>query len=301
MTTLSSAKKPSIVSWLMAARPKTLSTAIMPVFMGTFLAYSKGGVMDWMVPVYALFVALFITIGTNLVNDALDFKKGTDTSERLGFTRMTQSGMLTVQQVLMAGIICYSVALLFGIPLILKGGLPIVALLLLSVICGYLYTGGPYPLSYTGVADFFVVIFYGFVAVGAVYYLQTGSLDAKALLAGAQAGLLATVLIAINNLRDIVSDGKANKRTLAVRFGVTFGRCEITLCALLPFVLGGFWITQGHFYAALLPWLAFPLSQKLIRNIWTHEPSRVYNSYFGMASLLLVFFELLLSVGLQLG
>lgn len=295
-----SLKSKSLKSWLLAARPKTLTSAFVPILVGTFLAYAKKGNIEVWIPLLAFLAALCINIGTNLINDAIDFKKGADTKDRLGPTRVTQSGLLPMKQVYFVGLFCFGLAAVLSFPLLLKGGWPLVLLLILAIGSGYCYTGGPFPLAYHGLGEFFVLIFFGFVAVMAVFYLQTGYIDGDAWLAGAQIGLLDTVLLAINNLRDIVGDSKAQKKTLPVRFGIAFGRLEIAFLIIFPFVLGGFWISSGHFYAAILPWLAFPVGQRIIRNIWSHEPSAIYNSFFGLASLLLVLFGALLSIGLLL-
>ena len=300
MITEKSLKKPFWSSWWIAARPKTLTSALVPVVVGTLLAYSKGVYMNWSIPFFALASALCINIATNLINDSLDFKKGADTHERLGPTRATQSGLLPFAQVYWGGIIFFGLAILFGIPLVIKGGYPLLIVLVASIISGYIYTGGPYPLSYKGLGDFFVFIFFGFVATLSVFYLQTGYLAKEAWLAGAQIGLLDTVLIAINNLRDVAGDAKSNKKTLPVRFGKTFGRLEITFLVMASFLLGFAWLSWGYFYAGILPWLAFPVALRLMRDIWTTEPSRAFNAFLGKASLLLVLFGISLSIGFLL-
>ncbi|MFQ5729144.1 MAG: 1,4-dihydroxy-2-naphthoate octaprenyltransferase [Waddliaceae bacterium] len=281
-------KKPWIY-WLLATRPKTLTAAFIPIFAATMLARADTQVVDWGISLYALLVAVFLQIGTNLVNDALDFKNGGDTAARLGPVRVTQSKLLAMEEVLAGGMMCFAVAVLFGIPLIFKGGWSIAVILSLSVLCGYLYTGGPKPLAYLGLGDFFVLIFFGFVSTVAVYYLQTGFIGPASFLAAAQIGLLATALIA------------SNKRTLPVRFGKRFGRLEITALILLPFVFNLFWFQYGYFFAGLLPWAALPLGTMVITGVWKIEPSRTYNQFLGLTALLHLAFGVLLSVGFYLG
>jgi len=285
----------------LASRPKTLTAALIPVLVGTALAAKVTGTISWNISVYALIAAVFIQIGTNLVNDALDFKKGADTLERLGPVRVTQSGYLTAEQVLAGGMMCFGVSLLFSIPLILTGGWPIAIIMALSVLCGYMYTGGPIPLAYVGLGDLFVLIFFGFVATGAVFYLQGGEMGFQPLLAGAQVGCLSMVMIAVNNLRDVTSDAKANKRTLPVRFGVTFGRLEISLLVLIPFILNLFWLAEGYTLATFLPLITLPLGIIVIRSVWSHEPGEIYNRFLGLSALLHVLFGILLAAGLFLG
>jgi 1,4-dihydroxy-2-naphthoate polyprenyltransferase len=287
--------------WIMAARPKTLTAAFVPVFIATILAKKDLGTVNWELSIYAFFAAVFVQLGTNLINDALDFKKGADTEKRIGPVRVTQSGLLSYEQVMAGGMMCFAAALLFGLPLMLAGGWPLTIILLISVLCGYLYTGGPFPLAYTGLGDLFVLIFFGFVATCSVYFVQTGYVAVQAILAGAQVGLFATVLIAINNMRDVVGDAKANKRTLPVRFGIPFAKLEVTMLLGLAFLINLYWFYRGDQWAGLLPFAAAPIAVILLKGIWEHPPGRVYNSFLGQAALLHILVGLLLGIGLILG
>ena len=170
--------------WLLALRPKTLSAAVVPVLIGSALASH----IDWLIFAFALSGALFIQIGTNFVNDALDYKKGADTSERLGPIRVTQAGLLNADVVLRAAFVCFALAASCGVPLIIRGGWPIAIVGVASIIAAYAYTGGPYPLAYNGLGELFVMIFFGFVAVGGSYYVQMRSIDAAVVVAGFAAG-----------------------------------------------------------------------------------------------------------------
>ena len=220
--------------WLLAARPKTLSASVVPVLVATALVRPRP--IPWLVFACCLGGAIFIQIGTNLVNDALDFRKGADTSARLGPLRVTQAGLLSYDAVMRGAIGCFVVAALFGIPLIVRGGWPIVVIGLASIAMAYAYTGGPYPLAYHGLGELFVLLFFGFIAVCGTYYVETLTIVPAAYLAGFCVGLLAIALLAINNLRDIESDRASNKRTMAARFGATFAKFEIAFAVLLPFV-----------------------------------------------------------------
>jgi len=219
--------------WIVAARPKTLAAAVVPVVVG----FSLARFAHWPSFAFALGGALLIQIGTNFVNDALDFRKGADTHERLGPLRVTQAGLLSADAVLRGAYVCFALAAVCGVPLIARGGWPIVAIGLTSIAAAYAYTGGPYPLAYHGLGELFVMVFFGVVAVGGTYYLQVLRIDRDALLAGVACGALAIVLLAINNLRDLPHDRASNKRTLAARFGPGFARAEIAVMALLPFAL----------------------------------------------------------------
>jgi 1,4-dihydroxy-2-naphthoate octaprenyltransferase len=223
-------------NWLLAARPKTLAASVTPVLVGTALAFRDLATMHWQPFVLALLGAVFIQIGTNYVNDALDFRKGADTHTRLGPLRVTAAGLLSAEAVLRGAYICFFLAALCGIPLILRGGWPIAVIGIASIAAAYAYTGGPYPLAYHGLGEVFVMIFFGLVAVCGSFYLQRLTLDPAAWIGGVAAGSLAVVILAINNLRDIDNDRASNKRTLAARFGATFAHAEIVIFALTPFL-----------------------------------------------------------------
>lgn len=289
-----------IKQWIMAARPKTLTAAIVPIISATALAWVDTGYFSGKVVGLTLLAAVLIQIGTNLVNDAVDFKKGADTDQRLGPQRVTQSGIFTAKQVMLMGSFVFFLAVLVGIPLVLQGGWPIVVIGLISVIMGYAYTAGPVPLAYLGLGDLFVILFFGLIAVGGVYYLHTGTLSLGVLAMGLQVGLLSTVLIAINNLRDHLGDTKVNKKTLAVRFGVNFVRKEIAVLALTPFAIGVYWFINGKLWAAFIPVLVLPLAVWLIRMIFVTEPSPAYNKFLAKAAALQLLFGSCLALGLIL-
>ncbi|HYH05439.1 MAG TPA: 1,4-dihydroxy-2-naphthoate polyprenyltransferase [Thermoanaerobaculia bacterium] len=251
-------------NWLLAARPKTLSAAVVPVLMGSALAADEPTAVSWWVFVCALCGALLIQIATNLINDAIDFKKGADTAERLGPVRVTQAGLIAAEKVMTAAWICLIGAAAFGIPLLYRGGWPMLVIGLFSILAAYAYTGGPFPLAYKGLGEIFVLIFFGFVAVGGTFYAHSLQLTQSALLAGFAAGSLATVLIVINNLRDVDNDRRSNKRTLVVRFGERFARTEIVFFALAPFlaVTAIAWVRDQWGFLVVL--LALPLALLVI-------------------------------------
>lgn len=285
-------------AWFLALRPKTLTAAIVPVVVGTALVVHEHRAIQWWVSACALLSAIFIQIATNFLNDAIDFKKGADTETRTGPQRATQSGLLTAEQVMRGGFICLAIAFAFGVPLVAVGGWPIVIVGLISLALAYGYTGGPLPLAYHGLGDLFVILFFGLIAVGGTYFLHTHELSWPAIVAGLQIGALATVLIAVNNLRDSPQDRLVGKRTLAVRFGVTFARVEILLLCLLPLACGYYWQSHGAWNAMLLPFLSLPLSRRIVVGVFQNEPSPVYNRFLAMSGALLLIFGVLLSVGL---
>ncbi len=208
--------------WLLAIRPKTLPAAVVPVLIGSAVAFSNG-VFSALPALAALAGALFLQIGSNLANDVYDFKKGADTAERVGPTRVTQAGLLSAKQVLTGMWTVFALATLVGVYLVWVGGWPIVAIGLSSIVAAIAYTGGPFPLGYKGLGELFVFLFFGVIAVSGTYYVQAGTLSLTAVLAGIPIGLLCANILVVNNVRDIETDRKAGKRTLAARFGRKFG------------------------------------------------------------------------------
>lgn len=302
---MSTQKAPvTMKSWVMAMRPKTLGAAWVPVICASALAASR---MDeplqrWIV-ICALLSSLFIQIATNLFNDAIDFKKGADSVSRLGPTRVTQAGLIPIQTVFRAGVVCALVAAAFGAPLVWHGGTPIVVLGLVSLFLAYGYTGGPWPLAYLGLGDLFVFLFFGLGAVLGTYYLQSQSLDFpnEAWILASQIGLWATALIAINNFRDSEEDRRNRKMTLAARFGASFSRIEILVLLIGPYVIGFlFWPGQGFFKAGTLPLLTLPLALRICHRVWTLEPSRQFNALLAQSGAVHMLSGVLLALGFYL-
>ncbi len=286
-----------IKSIISAFRPKTLTAALVPCVAASLLAKGMVGEFHAIYLLWAILSATCIQIGTNLVNDAIDFKKGADTEERLGPQRITQAGVLGARQVLLLGTLFFILAIAFGIPLVLRGGWPLVIIGLVSVAMGYGYTAGPFSLAYLGLGDLFVVLFFGLIAVGGMYFVQTLTWSLEPLILGLQIGFLATVLIAINNLRDREGDKKVGKKTLAVRFGIQFSKYEIAFLCFAPFAINFYWMMEGHWAAGLMPWFVFPLAMKLVQNIWKTAPGREYNNFLAQAAGIHLLFGLILGIG----
>ncbi len=287
-------------SWLAACRPKTLTTSLVPIGVGAALSYAAYGALRWDLNILALLSSVMIQIGTNLINDAYDFKKGADTAERLGPQRLAMTEKVSANTILKAGIGCFIAAMLLAIPLVIAGGWPLILIGIASLIAGYAYTGGPYPLAYLGLGDLFVVIFFGWIAVSGVYYLNTGLWEIYPWIAGSHVGFLATVLIAINTVRDQNTDRKANKKTMAVRLGAAGARLEIALLAIIPFIIGFYWVSQGLKWAFLLPLVTLPMAVSLIRKVYRTEPGVVFNQYLAQGAALHLVFGILLTLGLVL-
>ena len=282
--------------WLLAARPRTLGAAVVPVAAGAALAFQIGA-FDAVATSLALACAVLIQIATNYFNDAIDHVKGADTAGRLGPARVTSSGLLPARRVVLGGIACVAVAVILAIPLVLRGGWPILALGVVSLALAYAYTGGPFPLAYLGLGEIFVILFFGLFAVAGTFYVNALEVSSAALLAGLQIGVHSSVLLAVNNLRDLEGDRAARKRTLAARFGLGFARRENAALALVPFVLGLAWLPLGSPWAFVLPLAAVPLAWRLARACLVATPDRAVNQFLAQAAALHAAFGLLLAAG----
>ncbi len=288
---------PSFKVWVMAARPKTLGAAVAPVLLGTAMAF-EAGVFHVPSALLALLGAILIQVGVNYHNDYADFVKGADTEERVGPTRVTQAGYVAPATMRRATVVVFALAVVAGLYLIARGGWPVLAIGVLSIASAVLYTAGPFSLSDTGLADLFVLVFFGPVAVGGTYYVQALDVTWPVLAAGLGPGLLAEGILLVNNIRDRDEDKKAGRRTLPVRFGRCFGVGLYAFCvagaALLPAVL--YAATGAHPWAmaaALVLPLAVPLVRRLNR---TRDPVRL-NPLLGATGRLLVLYSVLFAVG----
>ncbi|HHY60390.1 MAG TPA: 1,4-dihydroxy-2-naphthoate polyprenyltransferase [Clostridia bacterium] len=286
--------------WILASRPKTLPAASAPVIVGTALALGDG-TFRFGPALAALICALLIQIGTNFANDVFDYQKGTDTQERTGPLRVTQAGLLTPRQVFRGMCLVFGLAFLIGLYLIAVGGWPILVIGLLSILSGIAYTGGPYPLGYHGLGDLFVFIFFGPVAVCGTYYVQALSLTGQAFAASVPMGLLITAILVVNNYRDLPTDCKAGKRTLAVRLGPAGTRWEyVALLGLSYLVPLSLWLLGPGTPWLLLPLLTVPLAARLIKDMYTREGAALNETLAGTGKLVLLY-GLCYGVGYVLG
>jgi 1,4-dihydroxy-2-naphthoate octaprenyltransferase len=274
--------------WLLAARPRTLTAAVAPVAVGSALAASAGSFRPWRA-LGALLSATLIQVGTNLANDYYDFKRGAD-AERVGPVRVTQSGLVAPERVKRAAIACFAGALLLGVALAAVGGPAIVVIGVLSILSGYAYTGGPWPLGYHGLGDVFVLVFFGLVAVAGTAYLQAGTVPPAAWLAWVPVGCLCTNILVVNNLRDRVTDQKAGKRTLAVRIGVLGTRAEYAVLLALSFAMPPllWWLGLAG-PRAMLAWLSLPAALPPLRLVLRAEGAALNPALGGSARLQLLF------------
>lgn len=290
----------SLQIWLIAARPRTLPAAVAPVLVGTSLAWTVGP-LDWIAFAAASLGALFIQVGTNLSNDYSDARRGADTDERLGPVRVTAGGLVPPKQVLFATYASFAIAVLVGIYLIIIAGPVLLLIGAASILAGVLYTGGPRPYGYEGFGELFVFTFFGIVAVTGSYFVQRQALEWEAFVLAIPVGLLASAILVVNNVRDIETDRRAGKKTLAVRLGrVNTRKLFATMIllsyptALLPSIVGSF-----NAWPALIV-LTLPLAAGLVRTVNSHTDGPTLNSALARAGILELGFCLLLTIGLLL-
>jgi 1,4-dihydroxy-2-naphthoate polyprenyltransferase len=290
----------SFHNWLLAARPKTLVAAVVPVLVGAALA-SRTVEIAAPILLCTLLSALCIQIGTNLANDYSDFKKGTDNAQRIGPVRVTQAGMIAPKNVKRGAIIAFALAAALGIPLILRGGWPILIIGLLSLLCGWAYTAGPFPLAYKGLGELFVLLFFGGAATAGTCYVLALAWNPYSLLLAFAPGLHACALLAVNNVRDLESDRAAGKLTLAARFGRRFARVEYAMFLLLPFAVPVLlYIMMPLTPAVMLPLLTLPLTILPIKLVASHDDGPNLIRALGGTARVQIFFGLLLAVGIVL-
>lgn len=308
-------------AWWLAARPKTLTASIAPVAVGTALAYAAGA-LHVAAALAALAGALLIQVGTNLTNDVLDFRRGADTAERLGPTRVVQSGLLSPRAVALGAGAAFALAAAVGLYLVAVGGVPILVLGLAAIVSGIAYTAGPRPLAYVGLGDVFVMVFFGIAAVAGTFYVQVraalGGRAAAAALAlmphamalGVAVGAVAVAILTVNNLRDIPTDRAVGKRTLAVRLGEAGTRRYleglVATAFIIPVAMAALPVVPraalpngpGMFATLLLALGAVPLANGVLRPVAAGAAGRALNPILGQTARLQVAHAGLIAIAL---
>jgi 1,4-dihydroxy-2-naphthoate polyprenyltransferase len=284
--------------WLLAARPRTLPAAISPVLVGTALAGSED-VFRALPFVAALVGSVFIQIGTNLSNDYSDARRGADTEDRLGPVRVTAGGLMPPKRVLVGTYVAFGIAVAAGLYLAAVAGWELLVVGVASILAGVLYTGGPRPYGYEGLGELFVFLFFGIVAVAGSYFVQTEELRWEAFALAVPVGLLAAAILVVNNVRDIDTDRRAGKRTLAVKLGRVRARrlfvAMLALSFLVPLLL----------VAPLSPWVllalaSLPLVPPLVRTVSRRSDGVALNQALAGTGRLLAVFSVLLALGVLL-
>lgn len=284
-------------AWVLAARPKTLTASVTPVVVGSAIAFAGGG-FQWLRALGALTVAVGIQIGTNLVNDALDARRGADREGRLGPPRVVNSGLLSFGRTLAGGLACFAIAGCVGLALaavtswwvLLPGGI--------AILSGIAYTAGPAPLAYVGLGEFFVFGFFGLFATVGTAYVQLGSVPPEAWFAGASLGMLAVAILEVNNIRDAPTDAPAGKRTLAVRLGQARSRAAFAVIVAAAYVLAAdaaLWTTGALF---VLPSVVFAI--RSVQRVTGGASGVALNKVLSEVARLELVFGLLLAAGLAM-
>ena len=287
--------------WLMAARLRTLPAAIAPVLVGTAVGVQASDDLRIGTFIAALLGSIFIQIGTNLSNDYSDARRGADTEDRLGPVRVTAGGLVPPKQVLVAVYVTFAAAVACGVYLVAVAGWELLVVGVLSIAAGVLYTGGPKPYGYEGLGEVFVFLFFGVAAVAGSTFAQIESWPWEALALAVPVGLLASAILVVNNVRDMDTDKRVGKRTLAVRMGRHRTRGLFAAMVYLSFPAALVpWIGGSLGPPLLLVLLALPLAVPLVRTIRTHSDGPTLNAALAQTGLVQLVFCVLLSAGVLL-
>ena len=285
--------------WIIASRPKTLIAAIAPVILGSSLAFQEDS-FNLLLFTVILITAILIQIGTNLVNDLFDYINGADNEDRLGPDRALQKGLLSKSQIESAIFFIFTIAVVLGFYLALIGGWPIVIIGSISILFGFLYTSGPYPLAYNGLGDIFVFIFFGLVSVSGTYYLYSGNFYMDSIILGSSVGSISTGILVVNNLRDIYNDKKFGKNTLAVLLGKRFTQIEYLLLMIIAYLIPIYIsFIFGWKSSLYIVYFTLPIAIQLILQVFFKEGADLNKTLEGTAKLLLLY-TLLLSFGIAI-
>lgn len=283
-------------AWAGAMRPRTLPAAVAPVLVGTALAW-RDGRFDATAACLCLAFALLIQIGTNFSNDYHDFVKGADTAARVGPRRAVAAGLVSPAAMRGAALLVMAAAFAVGLGLVGRGGPWLIAVGLVSILCGWAYTGGPYPLGYHGLGDVFVFVFFGLVAVCATYFVQAGRMTGDAVLAAVPVGLLAVNILLVNNYRDMETDAAAGKRTLVVRFGRRFARVQhaasLAVAMGVPYL---FYVRGGNGWT-LLPAALAPVAWSQAKRLRDSRTAEQLVALLGRTAGFLAIYAVLFAAG----
>ena len=292
-------KRNKFKSWILASRPKTLPAAIVPVIVGSSLAYSEEKFI-LLNSLIALFCSLLIQIGTNFVNDLYDFLKGSDKKDRKGPQRVLANGIISVNEMKIGSVLTFLLAFVAGLYLVYIGGIIILIIGIASILAGIAYTAGPFPLAYNGLGDLFVFIFFGIVATMGTYYVNTFEFSLLSFLASIPVGALITNILLVNNYRDINEDKAANKKTTTVIFGKIFTRRQYIFLIVLSYIIPvTFFVYFNYSYLIFLPFLSIPLSAYLIKMLYTLD-GEALNKALELSAKLSGLYGILFSIGLIL-
>lgn len=282
--------------WLVALRPVSFTASVIPVLIGTAIAAADE--FHPLLFVLALAGSMAIHAGTNLVNDYFDHVKGTDNEASLGQSGVIQRGMLTQGAVLRGGMVAFAAGTVIGLVITVLTGWPVLALGVASVLAGYFYTASPFSLAYRGLGEVVVFIFMGPVIVVGAYYVQTETWGWAPFVASIPVGLLVAGILHANNVRDIETDRRNGKWTLAALAGRPLADYEY-----VALMLGGYAVVVAMTVAGSAPWpvlitlLSLPLALRLVRFEARQESARGLNVVLAQTAGLHMIFGLLLAAG----
>lgn len=285
--------------WIEAARPKTLSAGLVPVVVGSAAALHQGK-FQFLVFLACLVGSLALQVATNYINDASDFLRGADTKERQGPKRMAQAGILSPKALFIGAGLMFTLATVAGLYLVLQAGLAILVIGLLSIVCAIAYTAGPYPLAYYGLGDFFVLLFFGIVAVCGTNFAHTQSWNMLSFITSLIVGLHAVAIIIVNNTRDIETDIKVQKKTMAVRLGRSLSKVYYQMILILSYLGVLHLAVDLKSWVMLLPWLTLPLGIKNTLTMRKIQMGSDYNTLLASTAKLQIIFGFLLALALIL-
>ena len=275
----------SLQAWMLAIRPKTLPAGAVPVILGSALAAADGRFL-FLPALVALICALGIQVATNFINEIYDFRKGADTVERLGPTRTVAAGIISEKTMIRVSASLVGTVFLLGLFLVYTSGWPILVVGLLSLLFAWAYTGGPYPIAYSGLGDLFVFVFFGLVAVGGTYYVQSHALSLSVLLAAVAPGFFSVNILLVNNIRDIVTDRTVGKMTLPARIGGEWARRLYIVLTVVAFLVPAFLFLNGYSPWGMLSLLSAPLAFSMIRQLYASEGRELNNVLAGTGKLM---------------
>jgi 1,4-dihydroxy-2-naphthoate octaprenyltransferase len=296
MPAIVSSKPSAVQAWLLAVRPKTLPAGAVPVVLASAMAAADGRFR--LAPaIVALVCALGIQIATNFINEIYDFRKGADTGERLGPTRTVAAGIISEKTMIRVSAGLMISVFLLGLYLVAIGGWPVLLIGVLSLLFAWAYTGGPYPIAYSGLGDVFVFIFFGLVAVGGAYFVQALALPAPVLVAAAAPGAFSVNILLVNNIRDIDTDRKVGKMTLPARIGASRARMLYVLLTVLAYAVPVLMVLSGYSAWCLLSLLSLPLAIGMVQKLYSSR-GRELNMVLAGTGKVLTVHGLLFSAGL---
>jgi len=288
-----------IRSWVIASRPRTLPAAVVPVLVGSAAAASDNKFI-LLYAFIALICSLLIQIGTNFTNDLYDYLKGADNEKRKGPLRVMVNELITVTEMKVGIIIVFLTAFVLGLFLVYTGGFFVLVIGIASILAGIAYTAGPYPLSYNGLGDLFVFMFFGVVGTVGTYYIQAHNFSYLPFLCSIPVGALITNILVVNNYRDIDEDREANKYTLAVKFGRGFTRYQFIFLLFISFIVPLILFFEFNLKGwVFLPYLTFPIALKLVKMLYSYKGKEL-NKTLELTARLSAIFGILFSAGILL-